>query len=43
MYSDFLNEGIKFISAPEISKDGNVKVAFCKAPEGTHIELVELQ
>ncbi|MBT5399909.1 glyoxalase [bacterium] len=43
MYSDFSNESVEFISAPEMSKDGNVKVAFCKAPEGTYIELVELQ
>ena len=41
-YIDFLNEGIEFISDPEISKDGNVKVAFCKSPEGTYIELVEI-
>ena len=43
MYNDFLDEGIEFISAPEISNDGSAKVAFCKAPEGTYIELVELQ
>jgi catechol 2,3-dioxygenase-like lactoylglutathione lyase family enzyme len=43
MYNDFLRDGVEFISAPEISKDGKVKVAFCKAPEGTYIELVELQ
>ena len=42
MYSDFLNDGVEFISNPEISPDGLAKVAFCKAPEGTYIELVEL-
>ena len=43
IYSDFTNDGIEFISTPEISQDGSVRVAFCKAPEGTYIELVELQ
>jgi catechol 2,3-dioxygenase-like lactoylglutathione lyase family enzyme len=35
-------KGIKFISNPQVSPDGYAKVAFCRAPEGTHIELVEL-
>jgi catechol 2,3-dioxygenase-like lactoylglutathione lyase family enzyme len=43
IYSDFTNDGIEFISKPGLSQDGSVKVAFCKAPEGTYIELVELQ
>ena len=38
----FLRDGVEFISTPKVSEDGGVKVAFCKAPEGTHIELVEL-
>ena len=42
MYSDFIDDGIEFISDPKISPDGYAKVAFCKAPEGTFIELVEL-
>ena len=42
MYSDFIDDGIEFISNPKISPDGYAKVAFCKAPEGTFIELVEL-
>ena len=42
MYSDFIGDGIEFISNPKISPDGYAKVAFCKAPEGTFIELVEL-
>jgi catechol 2,3-dioxygenase-like lactoylglutathione lyase family enzyme len=41
-YNDFLHDGVEFISAPEVSENGDVKVAFCKAPEGTYIELVEL-
>ena len=42
IYDDFLHDGIEFISTPKVSEDGNVKVVFCKAPEGTYIELVEL-
>jgi catechol 2,3-dioxygenase-like lactoylglutathione lyase family enzyme len=41
MYNDFIDSGIEFTSNPEISPDGLVKVAFCKAPEGTYIELVQ--
>jgi len=42
VYRDFSRNGVVFISSPEISPDGYAKVAFCKAPEGTYIELVEL-
>jgi catechol 2,3-dioxygenase-like lactoylglutathione lyase family enzyme len=38
----FSRDGIEFISEPRISPDGFAKVAFCSAPEGTYIELVEL-
>jgi catechol 2,3-dioxygenase-like lactoylglutathione lyase family enzyme len=41
-YDDFLHDGVEFISTPKVSEDGSVKVVFCKAPEGTYIELVEL-
>ncbi len=40
-YRMFKRSGIKFISPPKLSKDGNVKVTFCRAPEGTLIELVQ--
>jgi len=30
-----------FVSEPQVSPDGNAKVAFCKDPDGTFIELVE--
>lgn len=33
---------VHFLSPPAISPDGTVKVAFCRAPEGTYIEMVEL-
>jgi len=41
-YKKLTKKGFKFISKPEISPDGYAKVAFCKAPEGTFIELVEV-
>ena len=43
IYEDFIDNDIEFISSPKLSTDGKVRVAFCKAPEGTFIELVELQ
>jgi len=41
IYINFVNSDVEFISGPKMSADGNAKVAFCKAPEGTFIELVE--
>jgi len=34
--------GVHFLSSPQVSPDGTVKVAFCQAPEGNYIEMVEL-
>ena len=34
--------GVSFISSPQRSSDGYAKVAFCIAPEGTFVELVEV-
>lgn len=34
--------GILFNSPPQLSPDGYAKVVFCRAPEGTFIELVEV-
>jgi len=42
IYNEYIQDGIMFISEPATSLDGHVKVAFCKAPEGTYIELVEI-
>ena len=36
------DKGIKFKSPPQLSPDGYAKVTFCRAPEGTLIELVEV-
>lgn len=42
VYSDLSDQGIQFNAPPQFSPDGNAKVTFCKAPEGTFIELVEV-
>jgi glyoxylase I family protein len=41
-YYRLRDKGVVFISCPQVSPDGYAKVAFCKAPEGTFIELVEV-
>ena len=40
-YQRLKETGISFTSPPQVSPDGFAKVAFCQAPEGTFIELVE--
>ncbi len=37
-----LAAGEKFISPPQLSLDGAAKVVFCKDPDGTPLELVEM-
>jgi len=41
-YGRLKDKGIQFNSPPQLSPDGYAKVAFCRAPEGTLIELVEV-
>jgi len=41
-YALMKSDGVHFISSPVVSPDGYAKVAFCKSPEGTFVELVEL-
>lgn len=41
-YGRLKDEGIQFNSPPQLSPDGYAKVTFCRAPEGTLIELVEV-
>ena len=41
-YNKLKSRGVKFNSPPQLSSDGFAKVAFCRAPEGTWIELVEI-
>jgi catechol 2,3-dioxygenase-like lactoylglutathione lyase family enzyme len=41
-YERIKDQGIPFNSPPQLSPDGYAKVAFCRAPEGTLVELVEV-
>ncbi len=41
-YQELMAQGIIFNGQPCVSPDGYAKVAFCNAPEGTFIELVEV-
>ena len=41
VYNKLALNGIIFNSPPQYSPDGFAKVTFCRAPEGTFIELVE--
>jgi len=42
LYMDLSEKNIKFNAPPQKSPDGLVKVTFCKDPDGTPIELVEM-
>jgi len=41
-YERLKGKGIQFNSPPQLSPNGYAKVTFCRAPEGTLIELVEV-
>jgi catechol 2,3-dioxygenase-like lactoylglutathione lyase family enzyme len=41
LYFTLKEQGIEFNHPPQVSDDGNVKVAFCRDPDGTFIEMVE--
>ena len=41
LYDNLIAEGVLFTYPPQISSDGQVKLAFCRDPDGTFIELVE--
>ena len=41
-YKKLKKNKIKLLSEPKISKDGKVKLVFCKSPENIFIELVEV-
>lgn len=41
VHKRLVQSGITFLSTPQSSPDEYAKVAFCRAPEGTFIELVE--
>ncbi len=40
-YQQLTESGVPFNAPPQLSPDGYAKVTFCRAPEGTFIELVE--
>ena len=41
-YERLKGGGVLFNAPPQLSPDGYAKVTFCRAPEGTFIELVEV-
>jgi len=41
-YERLRSKGVRFNAPPQLSPDGYAKVTFCRAPEGTFIELVEI-
>jgi catechol 2,3-dioxygenase-like lactoylglutathione lyase family enzyme len=41
VYARLVADGVPFTSPPQRSPDGRAKVAFCRDPEGTPLELVE--
>jgi|TARA_R110000796_G_scaffold166988_4_gene283829 catechol 2,3-dioxygenase-like lactoylglutathione lyase family enzyme len=41
MYNTLINYGLEFHYQPQLSDDGNAKVAFCRDLEGILIEVVE--
>jgi glyoxylase I family protein len=41
LYDQLVEEGIEFNYPVQTSPDGKVKIAFCRDPDGTLIELVE--
>lgn len=42
LYNALKKKGVKFINEPLISEDKNVKLAFCKSPDGVFIEMVQM-
>lgn len=41
-YNQLKSAGVPFSAPPQLSPDGYAKVTFCRAPEGTYIELVQV-
>lgn len=41
LYKQMKGNGVIFNHPPQISPDGKVKIAFCRDPDGTLLELVE--
>ncbi len=43
LYRRLIEQGVAFNAPPALSPDGGAKVAFCRDPDGTFVELVEPQ
>ena len=41
LYEKLASQGVRFLSEPQLSPDGKVKLTFCRDPDGTLIELVQ--
>ena len=41
-FADWSAKGVRFNSPPTMSPDGYAKVTFCKDPDGTFLEIVEV-
>tara|TARA_B110000503_G_C6991513_1_gene347559 strand:+ start:395 stop:841 length:447 start_codon:yes stop_codon:yes gene_type:complete len=42
LYIKLKNKGVEFLHEPLMSEDKNVKLAFCKSPDGVFIEMVQV-
>lgn len=42
LYARIIAAGYEFNAPPKVSPDGGAKVAFCRDPDGTFLELVEV-
>ena len=42
LYLRMRDKGIEFTTPPRVSPDGGAKVTFCRDPDGTFLELVEV-
>ena len=42
VYTGLMRAGVSFNAEPQTSPDGYAKLTFCRAPEGTMIELVQV-
>ena len=40
-YRQWSERGIPFVSPPQLAPDGKAKLAFCRDPDGTFLEIVE--
>ena len=42
LYIKLKKKGVAFLYEPLMSEDKNVKLAFCKSPDGVFIEMVQV-